>query len=359
MKKISLVLSIFLTSFGSWGAQKTESFNLVLAPQRDLPHEVHGLLNCLLLQEPVRVVEAYVGSDITVDGSEIPTSEKRALHKVVQKCIVPQRFAQDIIVWGIGEDGLTERCCKFYQDNLFRLLRANDRTTVWFYDLSAWKGLTSSAVSPIDTVTIPEALSKEVSHKNLSSRSFFCWLKQLPSNPACLQCVRKIVCRDAIFKKSEQWNTSDLTCGDVPYLARIMPDHRLGSLTSTCYSALQYLEALFLVCFLIERNMQLGKLASELCFLLPGDEYTYYQGDDGKRFSGRSFQQDLEKVIATDAGLKDRCFTCRIRFLSFQYNAQGCMRPYLVSKNGSDKIVNTPGRYSLVSMNGYAVKGRQ
>ena len=163
----------------------------------------------------------------------------------------------------------------------------------------------------------------------IASKDFFQWLCGL--NFEQCACICNILQKNFIWQKSTQFVTKEKNKGNNPLngivLSEVLnyPDQLKnwfeGKDTVYIYSALQYLEGIFLVQTLLQQELD----KKNIVFLLPSDEYTYFQ-DQKLLDTCKSFQNDLNILIPIHE-------SPTVWFYNFDYKNNGCMRPYLKLKD--------------------------
>ncbi|MDE3046276.1 MAG: hypothetical protein KGJ02_06505 [Verrucomicrobiota bacterium] len=207
-----------------------------------------------------------------------------------------------VYLWYIGSHGLKHEAISFYQPHISTLWSRG--ATIKLYDLTAWSVF--SGIGKLDHQ------SRHVAAINLfaieriqaiASSDFIHWLKK-PPNPEYMQ--KTLLVREEIYKLSADIPEAGLKMGQVfgdefPLLA---PLQKLD--VARCYSALQYLEGIYLV------ETALKTQPKRICFHLVNHERNYYPAP---------FAKDLTHLIQTIHDVS-------IEFWSTSYGEAAHHRPY-------------------------------
>ncbi len=249
-----------------------------------------------------------------------------------------------LIVWGIGEQGLPARGAQFYQQNVLQPLRERFGSDYrcFFYDLSAWRGLRDKSV---DLRTHQFCTNQSLQTQNTStitalpSCSFFQWLTEqtdsAPDQQTVLQ-LRKSLARPCLWQlsktllKSGKIKENGHKLQETPLAnSTIFNADLLQENTAAAYSALQYLEALYLTQKIVQQNIGLGNYSMDILFLLPQDkksnELDYYNPENPTQF-----QQDLQAILPVKCFT--RAITTNVYFKSFV--CENDKRPYIRYRTG-------------------------
>ncbi len=266
-------------------------------------------------------------------------TKKIGLKTLITKKIIPTINNPHVVVWYSGEDGLTERSFNFYDKNLIRQLenqrdalnKKNQNPRFYLYDLSAWKGLRDAETS-FDTqynmVPVLEHINNTRSFNALYSADFFTFINSC--NEQIAQCISDIMLkREFIWQISAQNNQrTDKLNNYQLALSSYRPialEKFLSTDTFLLYSALQYLEGIYLSLLFIKKNR--GRLDNlNIAFALQRGESDYYF--DGQNIGSNSFQEDLITLLSLDAELSDTQGNVNIYFFEFDYNSPGTSGPY-------------------------------
>lgn len=262
----------------------------------------------------------------------------------------------NIITWYSGEDGLTKRSAHFYQklcNGLENLAQKNKKTTQWtyrlyLYDLWAWRYLRKqkSALTEPDysgSILFNNRQSKKLKNERwqlLFSSDFFSWLASLTNAESTL--FKKILDRPGpwdlskklLFNKIVQPNGISIKTSFLKDLTFLSKASQLENDTAEVYSALQYLEGLYLALDIATKAMQKNsETPISIILLLPAGEADYYLLND----NGKSFGQDLSNLLMMQKNVIKQ--PLKIIFIPFTYQGPCTKRPYTLVK--SDSLADT------------------
>lgn len=282
--------------------------------------------------------------------------------------------APHIILWYFGENGLKYDGIKYYQKMLKEIIKSHSSgatsskgATISLYDLTAWKILMDekssiTAQSPFaDIVTnflslasspsgsggsgrVVESkslatLASPVKIQVVKSRDYFQWLANI-KEPDELAWLNEILSRDEIFSTSAEYKESGVKVGTAfAELEKVSPIVSLTKIKdrdgAKSYSALQYLEAIYLVARHMESSLD-EKENIRICFTIPNDETKYYKVCD--------IEQDIKNwcKLVQARREKDSLSTnsrrVEVEFLSFTYSNRINHRPYNAGKKNVDVL---------------------
>lgn len=266
-------------------------------------------------------------------------TKKISLKTLITKKIIPTINNPHVVVWYSGEDGLTERSFIFYDRNLIRQLKnqrdalnkKNQNPRFYLYDLSAWKGLRDAETS-FDTqynmAPVLERINNAQSFDELYAADFFAFIDSCDEQVA--QCISDIMLkREFIWQISAQNNQRTHKLNNYQLASSsyrpIALEKFLSTDTFLLYSALQYLEGIYLSLLFIKKNR--GSLDNlNIVFALQRGESDYYF--DEQDIGSNSFQEDLIKLLSLEAELSDTQGNVNIYFFEFDYNSPGTNAPY-------------------------------
>ncbi len=261
------------------------------------------------------------------------------LKALVTKKIIPTINNPQVVVWYSGEDGLTNRSFNFYDKNLVRQLenqryalsKKNQNPCFYLYDLSAWKGLRDTATS-FDTrynmAPVLECINNTRSFDAPYSSDFFAFIDSC--NEQVAQCISQIMLkREFIWQISAQNNQRTNKLNNYQLASSSYRPQALEPFLYTdtflLYSALQYLEGIYLSLLLIKENRErIDNL--NIVFALQRGESDYYF--DRQNAESNSFKEDLANLLSLDEELSDTQGNVNIYFFEFDYNFPGTSGPY-------------------------------
>lgn len=226
-----------------------------------------------------------------------------------------------IYMWYIGSYGFKKGGAKFYRDALISpIYNKNNKATFCLVDLTAWAAFKNLNVP----ITKESGFTSQISniHSNIHCISSASILKKIESvaDSALIDHFDKTLQQEFINKKSNNFPDNGITIEQIfpshpPIISRF---HKVD--TSKAYSALQYLEA----CFLVEEaiGLQPNKEEVDIVFALPNDENEYYRDDLN------TFGCDLEFFLNQRLQDISSDKTVNVQFISFKYGDSLEQRPY-------------------------------
>lgn len=269
---------------------------------------------------------------------ELPPKIGRVGITACNKDIFSRKNPQ-IITWFSGEDQLTTRCFAFYKKYLSQLCNDFKQKpyTLYLYDLRAWACLkkieNSLLVNPKNS-TVFDAFSEIknnliVPWELVSSAYFFLWI--ISMNELEQKIASNILTNKKIWENSEKYPNNNIITKDV-----FSQNSWLGNTyktvdTSKFYSPLQYLEGLFLIQKIVQKNIELNEI--NIIFLLPQEESKYYLFGD----NGTTFAKDINSILNANPVIAQKNIALTICFKEFTYTANGTCRPYTFVK-GDDAM---------------------
>lgn len=223
-----------------------------------------------------------------------------------------------VFMWFIGRKGLRQDWFTYLRDTLIATIRdVTEQRRFYLYDLKNWASLKKATTvvktkvqKKIEKLDIPDI-------RGLDSAHFFQYLQGCDNTEVITYTNEVVWGREFIWEKSRSfdncWKTLEGELGSCPLIDAIGDkDYKKA------YSGLQYFEASWLVLQALEG---LESERAELVFLLPNDEYTYYQDPDN------SFATDVEE-IALRSGI-EITGEVHITFMPFKWGDNLKHRPYL------------------------------
>lgn len=239
---------------------------------------------------------------------------------------VPAVFQQidcpHIILWYIGCYGLKKEGVEFYKNFVINPIRkSNQNATFWLVDLTAWNAFktTSGSISKYNSCcnVIDDFGDKKL--KCIKSSFIFNKMCELSCETE-LAYLKQVLSRDFLFEASKKFPFSHLCIGDIfPRDSWISAEY-FACDSAKMYSAFQYLEAYFIVEEIVIKHVMKGANSLDLVFLLPNDEFKYYQ------FQENSFRRDVHFLLAKR--VPDLNLKLNIQFISFNFGENQQNRPY-------------------------------
>lgn len=154
-----------------------------------------------------------------------------------------------VVVWYIGEAGITQDGASFYRDSIFgpsRTAHGSESPEFHLYDLAAWQALRNKNCSIDQTSKVASTVNKSdrAGYRAILSSDFFNYLKQV-KNEEEVQHIHRILQNSDLHTPSLGRNPNNRTIGEVLPFESLAPIHTMD--TAHAYSALQYLEGIYLV----------------------------------------------------------------------------------------------------------------
>lgn len=206
-----------------------------------------------------------------------------------------------------------EEGAKFYRDEIFNHYSSGK---FHLYDLAAWEGLRKfkSKITAENKIT-PEinrlALKK---YSAIASAAFLDDLAE-EKNPKVISYYNNVILKNpALMVHSATRRKNNVLIKEKLPGESVKEIHDLD--TASAYSALQYLEGIYLIKKIIQDRH--GK-DTNIVFLLPNDEYKYYT------------TPELEKDVNTILGFTmSHIPEVRVLFKSFKFGDDIHLRPYIM-----------------------------
>ncbi len=224
-----------------------------------------------------------------------------------------------VILWYIGPNGFRTAGMKYYQEDLRKLQKMENDPQCFLYDMSAWAALRKKEIN-IETMNPNVVRINEFGIERIrafASSEFFRWLQTLEDAP--LNYLQQVVLgRKWIFTLSTNMQDYGIKVGEIfanqcPVLEPIYPRD-----CATTYSALQYIEGLYLIDKIAEKAISDGKEEISVLLALPNNEWEYYADPDG------SFREDVSALLE----FKKLKIRINIEFCCFKFGKQISHRPY-------------------------------
>jgi hypothetical protein len=224
---------------------------------------------------------------------------------------VQQLGRSQVIFWYIGENGIAGETVNYYSKYISAL---SNRSVCWLYDLTAWRALKSKERSLTTTNPNVEVINGHnlPNCRALPSSDFFRWIQQ-ENNPEVNSYIKDVVLKNPFVvqaSKNYQYNRS---IGEVFETNCPILEEQYGEDAGKIYSALQYIEAIYLIERLVKVELQNLTQAITIVFALPNDESKYYQNKEG------SFAKDLTHLLREKLGTGLCGKTISIKFYAFKY----------------------------------------
>jgi len=301
-------------------------------------------MNRSILSIVLGVIVGFNGlqADVTVRSYCSDEFKNKSASEIIKQNLSEISASPNLVVWGIGAQGLTDRSLDFYEEQVFIPLRDtfSGLGKCYFYDLSTWdvgswrskRGEPSATFSrkyagsaSLESFLGGEGYSVEVL---FGSGLFTEWMPTLTTE--AFGYVKETVLSDDFVWEKSRGRTPKGTfvkrtfLGSPISIFRDMGEMRIDFL----YSAVQYVEAIFLV------NELISKGVMDITLLLPNDEFDYYIGADDSHFE--AFQKDLNMVLLlnTEGDIGD----ITLNLVPFKYGRRVSDRPYTFKKFTDSKV---------------------
>lgn len=228
------------------------------------------------------------------------------------------------ILWYSGQYGLTVRSRDFYEKNFITPMNIlfNEKTySIWLYDLFAWRGFYDPSVSLKNSIckSVYSAIAQYERCVGKSSNEFFLALHK--ANSAEKDFVINILeTRQFVWDGSEKFKPRGISCYNID-LPSWLGGKFLRKDTMEMYSALQYIEGLWLAREIVQEAMsnKLNNNLVNIVFLLPGDdepEASYYIA---KNNPNEVFASDIKLLVQCSDNLRIKEIDVNIYFYGFNY----------------------------------------
>lgn len=286
--------------------------------------------------KPLIVISVLLMSNIlgviTVEFDNQRQKATDACSKIMEKYQNPH-----IISWFVGYYGLPVSAAQFYKSEILQPLRlGKDHIKCSLIDLSAWRILVEHEQKnpKFSDLFIKHCSSDQINGKNdsifrvASASKYFEFLFNPDEQSAhhidfiLTHRSRNFILGQSLAylqKKKERNIPSKLSFKELgapqsPHLKSIEDID-----TDGIFSALQYMEGLYMVKNIVES----GNNTRDIIFLLPNEEYKYYYD------SHNAFQEDLNAIVKTNSDIS-------VHFVRFDYGKMKTDSPCKILKDGKD-----------------------
>lgn len=236
--------------------------------------------------------------------------------------------AADIYFWYEGQCNLPKSGAEFMKTALFEpLYRLKQDITLCLYSLKAWNFKKNVNVQDMSLSALGVDINKmnKPAAKCIDSSLFFkyCTQQNLSSLYDYLS--------DVLPKKTWLYNLSKSrplrgkTVGDF-FKNKSLFDRIQNLDLAQAYSAMQYIEAYYLIRESVQRGLDKGEKIITIAFVLPNDEGKYYS----------DLENDIKKMLQLDFGNVIKGIAINISFRFFRYTNDLAKRPY--SDSASEAI---------------------
>ena len=277
--------------------------------------------------------------DVTVDY-QVDLSRSRLID-AIRKINNPQ-----VIFWYIGVYGFREQGKNYYRKDLTKILQTSE-ADCYLYDLTAWLPFSpKGSDGAIDSLNQNAELINRFAIpriKCLKSCDYFNWL--ISCQPGQIMTIlKRILKRPFIYKISESFPPSIKSIGDIFKRQCPLLEDMYEQTASKCYSALQYLEGIYLIQTLVKEAIEKDPFSNEInvVFALPNKEYLYFRDETN------SLVEDVKDTLDEKCKEMLKGKKINLQFCCFRYGDGEGNRPYNAgAKNtemiqGPSDIVNLP-----------------
>lgn len=231
-----------------------------------------------------------------------------------------------VITWFLGRKGLRKDWFLYCRDSLIYTVREIAKSCTFFlYDLRNWANLKSTSIDK--TMSTGSKVVKRINSLScsdiicLDSARYFQFLKECNSSEMVAYVNEVVWKREFIWLKSSSFSSSGVSLEDSLGRSPLMEAIK-GVDVNNAYSGLQYMEGYFLVQEVLKRSASTDFGELNLVFLLPNDEYRYYDDES------KSFEKDVREMLMKQEDLPSNG-KIRIIFIPFQWGESLNERPYL------------------------------
>lgn len=228
-----------------------------------------------------------------------------------------------VITWFLGRKGLRKDWLLYCRDDLMNVVREVAANCFFYlYDIRNWANLANPSIDRTKiqgskvTARIRRLAPGDICC--LDSASYFQFLKDC-NNERLIDYTNSVLWkREVIWEKSENMPLSGVSIEDSLGSSQLLEGIRKRDVLGA-YSGLQYLEGCYLIQKVIERCADSDSPRLDIVFLLPNDEYEFY--DSG------GFENDVRELICRQYGELNKPVT--ISFIPFLWGNDVKERPYL------------------------------
>lgn len=236
-----------------------------------------------------------------------------------------------VIIWFLDRMGLKQKWLDYCSNDLISTIRkVSESCTFFLVDLRNWMKLKRKGLDSSTKVTTSRVID-EIKKLNcsdvkcLDSALFFQFLKECNSDEMLEYAKDVMLKREFIWMKSKSFKPSGVSINESLGGCLLLEDiYEMD--TAKSYSGLQYVEGYFYIQEIISRNASSESDDVDLVFLLPNDEYLYYQDES------KSFEEDVRNMLMKQGNISSNK-KIRITFIPFKWGDEVRERPYLL-KNG-------------------------
>ena len=228
----------------------------------------------------------------------------------------------DVFCWYEGTQGISAAAAAFSRTSIIEpLLKAKEDAKIYLYSLRGWdfkKSLSKLAYSSSLSDEINKINSSKV--QCLEASAFFRYCLKNSYNSQFYDFTSKELPKKKwVVVLSSSKKDTHKTVSDIFENHSSLFDCIKKEDAAKAYSAIQYIEAYYLIQKAIETRLYNNPKCIEIAFVLPNDEGKYYL----------DLPQDIEKMLQINFGRKLDGINIHISFHSFEYGNSVEDRPYI------------------------------
>lgn len=267
------------------------------------------------------IAENVLPADIKVS---VIKGEQRLYLQDVPRLVNKENITNpQCVIWYGGQYGLTARARDFYKEKFFDPLEKefnNLNFNVWLYDLHAWKGFRDVLISLKNAYckAIKKLATQDKKYIAKPANEFFLALEKATNDER--EFFIEILKRAFVWNISSGFKTKGIECKKIE-LPQWLGDAILHKDTMEVYSALQYIEGLWLVREIVKKQINIdSKKAVNILYILPGGdnpEVSYYIDRENPE---DVFAADIKHLLEVDKVNKIQAVEVNIHFYGFNYS---------------------------------------
>lgn len=237
--------------------------------------------------------------------------------EAVVKALSVEGADTDVYTWYEGPKGLPEKGSTFLQKELLDPLKG--KVKFCLYSLCGWDFEKTVSKIPSST-SIGEKMGC------IYASSFFRWCQSEGGAKTALYQYLRIVMpkKKWLFAISQKLVGKKLSMKVGDFFERVPSifDRLYANKTSYAYSAIQYVEAYYLIRESVAKALAEKRKDANVFFVLPNDEGKYYQ----------DLPKELDVLLKLDFGDRIKDLKIKVTFLPYLYTSSIKARPYLAPK---------------------------
>lgn len=227
-----------------------------------------------------------------------------------------------IVLWFVGTRGLKLQCLEYYKNKIIDpIIQKQPLASFVLVDLSAWGAFRDSNISIQTSSHLADFINEKFFPKFrcFKSSDFFRSLSLL-DNESLIKSLKASVSRIFLNNRDFEINPAGFKTGAIlPENCSVFKEW-LNCDASLSYSPLQYLEAMFIIEWIINSNIHKSNL--QIVFALPNDELKYYLNTNS------FFEGDLNLFLKSRTSSDLLSNPTDVFFHSFNYGEKKSHRPY-------------------------------